>query len=532
MRTAPFAAVLALLAGSASAETRLHVLHVNDFHSRIEPVNRFDATCDAAADAAGECFGGAARLAAKVAELRAAAAAAGEPVLVLDAGDQYQGSLLYAVWKGAAEAEMMQAIGFDAMALGNHEFDDGPAGLTVLLDRVGFPVLAGNLDVSAEPLLAGRIADRVVLEPGGLRVGIVAALTPDTAEIASPGPNLRFTDPVASLAEDVAALQAGGVGIILALTHLGLARDLEVAAAVPGIDAIIGGHSHTYLSASDPARAGAYPLWADGPGGALVPVVQAGAHGRYLGHLVLTFDGDGTLLHAEGDTIPLDASVTPDQVIAARVAELVAPVEALKAEVVGEAEAAIDGSRELCRSAECPMGNLVAGAMLERVRGQGIEVAIMNGGGLRASIDEGPITRGEVLTVLPFQNTLATFRVSGAGLRAALENGVSRVEEGAGRFPQVAGLRFVWDPSAPPGARVRSVEVASAGGWAPLDDARLYGVVSNNFLRQGGDGYAMFRDAADAYDYGPGLEQVVVDHIAAMGGRVAPATDGRIARVE
>ncbi len=532
MRPMLTVAALGLLAGAAAAETRLHVLHINDFHSRLEPVNRFASTCDAAADAAGECFGGAARLAARVAALRAELAERGDPVLLLDAGDQYQGSLLYTVWKGAAEAGIMQAIGFDAMTLGNHEFDDGPEGLAVLLDRVSFPVLAGNVDVSAVPLLAGRVADRVVLERGGLRVGIVSALTPDTAEIASPGPQVRFADPATSLAEDVAALAAEGVGIILALTHLGLPHDLAVAAAVPGIDAIIGGHSHTWLSASDPGRAGAYPTWADGPGGALVPVVQAGAHGRYLGHLVLTFDDAGNLLHAAGDTIPLDAAVAPDPEIAARVAELAAPVEALRAEVVGEASATIDGSRELCRSAECPMGNLVAGAMLERVKRQGIEVALMNGGGLRASIDAGPITMGEVLTVLPFQNTLATFRVTGATLRAALENGVSQVEEGAGRFPQVAGLRFTWDPAAPPGARIRAIEVETGGVWAPLDEARLYGVVSNDFVRRGGDGYAMFREAADAYDYGPGLEQVVVDHIAAAGGRIAPLTDGRIARAE
>ena len=147
------------------------------------------------------------------------------------------------------------------------------------------------------------------------------------------------------------------------------------------------------------------------------------------------------------------------------------------AEVVGDATEFIEGDRSVCRAMECSMGNLVADAMLDRVADQGVQIAIANGGGLRASIDAGEITMGEVFTVLPFQNTLATFQLDGAGVMAALENGVSQVEEGAGRFPQVAGLRFTWDPSAEPGSRVTSVEVDMDGTWEPLDMEATYGVV-------------------------------------------------------
>ena len=141
------AAVLALFAGAAQAEYVLHVLHINDLHSRIEPINKFDSTCDDEARAAGECFGGVARLASKVRELREQIAAEGGNVILLDAGDQYQGSLFYTTYKGKDTVEFMNAIGFDAMALGNHEFDDGPEGARLLADGVNFPVVSGNLDL-------------------------------------------------------------------------------------------------------------------------------------------------------------------------------------------------------------------------------------------------------------------------------------------------------------------------------------------------------------------------------------------------
>ncbi|MCU0911019.1 MAG: 5'-nucleotidase/apyrase family protein [Rhodobacteraceae bacterium] len=526
------AAALALTAGAAQADYTLHILHINDLHSRIESISGSDSTCNAEDEAAGECFGGVARVYTKINELRDAIRAEGGNVIVLDAGDQFQGSLMYTTYKGEVEAEMMEKIGFDAMAVGNHEFDDGPEALGAFLDKVTFPVISGNIDVSASNVLAGKVQDHVVLEVGGEKIGIVSALATDTVETSSPGPTVVFADEIESIRADVAALEAEGVNKIIALTHVGLPADIRIAQAVTGLDAVVGGHSHTFLSASDPSRQGAYPTWASQEDGTLVPIVQAYAYSKYVGHLELTFNDDGTLAYAGGDTILLDASVEPNAEILARVAELAGPIEELKARPVGEAADEIDGARESCRAVECEMGNLVADAMLDRVKDQGIQIAIANGGGLRASIDAGTITMGEVLTVLPFQNTLATFQVTGQSVIDALENGVSQVEEGAGRFPQVAGLRYTWQASAEPGARVRAVEVKEGDAWVPIDPAKTYGVVSNNYVRNGGDGYGMFVDAANAYDYGPGLELVVADFIAAMGGTYTPYLDGRITRVE
>ncbi len=506
---------LALSTGAAMADYSLHIIHINDLHSRIEPISKYDGTCSAEDNDAGECFGGVARVATMINQLREELA--GENVIVLDAGDQYQGSLMYTTYKGDVEIEFMEQIGFDAMAVGNHEFDDGDEGLAKLADGVSFPIISGNIDVSSSNILAGKVEDHVILEVGGEKIGIVSALAVDTVETSSPSDAVIFSDEIENLQHDVDALTDMGVTKIIALNHVGVNKDMEIAAAVSGLDAVVGGHSHTKFSNTEEG-AMAYPTMVGG-----VPVVQAYAYSKYVGHLTLTFDDAGNVTSATGDTILLDASVAEDEAIKARVAELAGPIEEMKTRVVAETNAAIEGDRSVCRAMECEMGNLVADAMLDRVAAQGVQIAIQNGGGLRASIDAGEVTMGEVLTVLPFQNTLATFEVTGETFVAALENGVGQVEDGAGRFPQVAGVTFTVDLSKPAGERISDVMV---GGEA-IDLAATYGVVSNNYVRNGGDGYSMFESAMNAYDFGPDLADVTAEYLAEQGG-YTPYTDGRI----
>ncbi|KAJ55229.1 5'-nucleotidase [Actibacterium mucosum KCTC 23349] len=516
------AATLAVSAGVAAADYKLTILHTNDIHSRIESINKYDSTCGAEDETEGKCFGGVARIKTLIDAKRAEMA--GENLLVLDAGDPFQGSLFYTTYKGDAEAEFMQAIGYDAMAVGNHEFDDGPEGLDAFIDKVSFPVISGNLDLSSS-LLKGKVQNHVVLEVGGQKIGIISALATDTVDTSSPGPNVVFQDEIDSLSADVAALEAEGVDKIIALTHVGLPKDIEIAGAVPGLDLVIGGHSHTLLSNTSDRAAGPYPTMVGD-----VPVVQAYAYSKYVGEITLTFDDAGNVTSAVGEPILLDASITPDAAIAARVAEMGAPIEEMKQRVVANSGGLIDGDRGSCRAVECQMGNLVADAMLDRVADQGITIAIQNGGGLRASIDAGEVTMGEVLTVLPFQNTLSTFYVSGQTVIDALENGVSQVEEGKGRFPQVAGLKFTFDMSvAPLEGRVSDVQVVVDGDWKAIDPAATYGLVSNNYVRNGGDGYKMFIDAQNAYDFGPDLADVTAEYLA-ENGPYSPYTDGRITR--
>ena len=188
---------------------------------------------------------------------------------------------------------------------------------------------------------------------------------------------------------------------------------------------------------------------------------------------------------AAGDTRLLDASVPPDEAMLARIAELAGPIDELMGEKVAEVAADIDGSRETCRAVECPMGNLVAEAMLDRVAEQGVTIALQNGGGLRASIGGGAVTKGDVLTVLPFQNTLSTFNIPGAGIVAALENGVSQVEEGGRALPAGRGAEVHLGPRRrrrwPGGSS--EVQVREGDAWVPIEPAKIYSVVTNNFMR-------------------------------------------------
>ena len=518
---------LALNTGIAAADYTLNILHINDLHSRIEPINRFDSTCNAEDDAEGKCFGGIARVKTKIDERRASLAGTDQNVILLDAGDQFQGSLFYTTYKGDAAVEFMNQMDFDAMAVGNHEFDDGPEGLKKFLEKAEFPVISGNTLVGASTGIEGGLTPYIIKEIGGEKIGVVSVLATDTDETSSPGSDVLIIDEISYLQGAVAELAEQDVNKIILLSHVGLNRDKEIAAAVDGIDVIVGGHSHTLLSNVKDGAADVYPVMVENPSGQEVPIVQAYAYSKYLGEIRVTFDDDGNVLRANGEPHLLDASVTADAAFTARVAELGGPIEELKGKVVGASSDLIEGSREVCRAQECAMGNLVADAMLDRTKDQGVRFAIQNGGGLRASIDAGEVTMGEVLTVLPFQNTLATFSVAGSDVVAALENGVSRLEDGAGRFPQVSGLKYTFDKDAEPGSRISNVMIAEGDGFVALDEGATYLAATNNYMRNGGDGYAMFSEAEDAYDFGPGLEQVVADYIAANN-PYTPYVDGRI----
>ncbi|EEE46947.2 bifunctional metallophosphatase/5'-nucleotidase [Roseibium alexandrii] len=511
------AAVLSLttaLSTAAFADYSLTILHTNDVHSRIESINKYDSTCDAESESEGKCFGGVARIKSMVDERRDALSDEGKNFVVVDAGDQFQGSLFYTTYKGAAAADFMNGIGYDVMAVGNHEFDDGPSALAAFLDKVEFPVISGNLDLENEPLLKDRIPGTLVLERGGEKIGFVSSLAEDTVETSSPGAGVKFQNSIESLKAQVAELEAAGVNKIIALTHEGLSMDAKIAAAVPGIDVIVGGHSHTLLSNTQDRASGPYPVMVKNQDGQDVPIVQAYAYSKFLGDFVVTWDDEGNVIKAEGEPILLDASVEPDAEFIARIEELAQPLDEIRNEVVAEATAAIGGERSVCRAEVCEMGVLVTEAMLDRVKDQGVQIAIQNGGGLRASIDAGEVTMGEVLTVLPFQNTLATFQLKGADVVSALENGSSQIEEGAGRFAQVAGLKYTIDKSQPAGQRISDVMVLENDAFAPIDPEKVYGIVSNNYMRGGGDGYAIFEsNGMNAYDFGPDLADVVAAYL-------------------
>lgn len=497
-RSLPLLALPAVRPAQAQAAARIALLHMNDFHSRHLPIANNSAACREGA----ACYGGSARLAAAVADGRRAAAADGRAAVLLDGGDQFMGSLFFTHHQGLAEAAVQRALGTAAMALGNHEFDRGPEVLAGYAAAVPFPLLSANLDASDEPLLAARITPSMELRLGGARLVVIGLTTPQTANISSPGPTLRFTDPAEAAARHIAEAKRQGPCTVVLLSHLGLPADRWLAANVPGIDVILGGHSHTLLANGLANAAGPHPTQVAG-----VRIVQAGAHGRYLGRLDLDLDADGRVLRHGGEVGELTADLAEDPAVAGLVAGLAAPLEELRRRPVARLDRPLDIRG--CGNAPCELGGLIAEAM--RRSYPDAQIGWMNAGGIRAGLPGGSLSWGDVLTTLPFQNSVARMVVRGHTLAAALEHGVSRLPAPAGLYPQLTGLRFALVAEAPAGARVRDIEVRQGDAWVPLEPERAYVVATNSFLRSGRDGYAMFRDQAlEAYDQGPGEEDALV----------------------
>jgi len=474
---------------------RLTVLHMNDFHSRHEAVDGRALTCSAERP---DCFGGSARLASAIRAQRAAAEADGRTVLLLDAGDQFQGSLFFTAHRGMAELAVMHEIGTDAMAAGNHEFDLGPGVLGAFVDAAHFPVLSANVDASAEPVLAGRLQPYAILERAGLRIGLIGLTTEQTEVSSSPGPHVRFNDPGPALAAAAAGARAEGAVLLLLLSHLGVFADGTMDA--PGIAAIIGGHTHTLLSNVEAGALGPHPVHAGS--GALV--VQAGAYGRYLGRLELDVGADGTVLAFGGECRHVGLNLPEDPAVAAVVARYAETLREVRGRPVATLMEALDING--CRVGPCRFGEIVADALLSAAHGA--DLAVMNAGGIRTGLRSGTVTLGDVLDALPFGNTLATLTLTGADVRVALEQGL---QPGRGAFPQVAGIHMVFDLSRPAGDRITALEMRGPdGGWTPVEPPRRYLVATNNFLRGGDDGYTVLRDrAVDAYDTGPGVAEIV-----------------------
>jgi 5'-nucleotidase len=261
-----------------------------------------------------------------------------------------------------------------------------------------------------------------------------------------------------------------------------------------------------------------------------VLVVQSSEGNEYLGQLNVVFDANGVLTDWSGDNIYLDESIAPDPEVEALVAEIVAAQAGV---VLGETDVYLVGG-DPCREGECLLGNLITDA----IRNDSfVDIAVYNSGGIRADIDEGEITEGEIIAVLPFGNVVSTMELTGVDVLAMLEHGVSlggdATVRGSGRFLQVSGLRYTWDPTLPVGNRVVSVEVMNADGeFMPLDPSEIYSVATNDFIRSGGDDFVMLAEnAIDPFDFGATVDFVVAEYIR-TNTPVAVELEGRITRID
>ncbi len=492
----------------------LRILHTNDHHSHLEAVKVDDKT-----------FGGIAQRKTLIDQARKQTPGA----LLLDAGDVFQGSAFFTQFNGKADLYFYNQLKYDAQAVGNHEFDKGQQVLAEYVAEASFPVLSANLVIDPSSPLSGKVKRWTVKQAGNEKIGIFGLTSEETPTMASVGPGVEFVSATESAAQAVAELNAQGVNKVIALTHLGFDADRQLAREVAGIDVIVGGHSHTPLG-PQPAAKDPYPVVEDGPDGAKVVVVTDWEWGKWLGDLKVGFDAAGRVTSWQGKPIPVDATVAADPAFDAKLKEYAASLDKARKTVIGKSLVALDGSRDAIRSRETNLGNLVADAMLEKTRSAGAQIAIMNGGGIRTGIPAGDMNLGQVQDVLPFGNTLAWTDLTGVQILAALENGVSQVESGAGRFPQVAGMRFSWNPAAPPGQRIVNMEVLQDGGYVSMNLAGTYRVVTNDFMIGGGDGYSALATGLNAQTTGDTLADALVDLVKARS-PLEVGVEGRIIRL-
>ena len=471
---------------------RLTILHMNDFHSRHGAVDSRALSCKPTPEP--DCYGSSPRLATAIKEQRRAAEADGRTVLLLDAGDQFQGSLFYTAHHGMAELAVQHALGTEAMALGNHEFDNGPANLARYIAAARFPVLSANIDASADPYLAPHLKPWTMLQKDGLPIAVIGLTTLETLTSSSPGPHVLFNPPLPALEKSVLEAKAAGARLIILLSHLGLSIDKTI--ATQGLAVIIGGHSHSLLSNDEPGALGPYPTTTQGP-----LIVQAQAYGRYLGRLDLDLATDGAILAYAGACRHVGQDLAEDPEVAVIVATYAAPLLALRDRRVTTLANPMDVTT--CRIAPCPFGQFLAATL--RGADHGAEIGLINAGGLRVGLPAGPITLGQIMDTVPFGNTLATLLLPGADLEALVRHGLAMT--GRGAYAQWAGLRL---------SPLGEIETEQPDrSWLPLDPTRLYHLATNNFLRSGGDGYTQLRDhAQNPYDTGPGLADLLAEALA------------------
>ncbi|XP_064605250.1 snake venom 5'-nucleotidase-like [Liolophura sinensis] len=480
----------------------LTIVHTNDVHARFEEANAEGGKCKNESKVAGLCFGGVARRLTKIRELNNT----NQNMILIDAGDQYQGTLWFNVFKGHAAAHFMNRLGYQAMAIGNHEFDLGVAGVRPILTNTTFPVLSSNIDASKEPSIDGLFQKSTVLTVAGEKIGIIGYTTPDTPTISNTG-KLIFRDEVETIQPIINEMKTQGINKIIALGHSGYARDQELARQLTDVDIIVGGHSHTFLYTGTPPTddevIGPYPTIVEKSNGEKVLIVQDFFFGKFLGFLKVQFTDDGKVESWEGDPILLNASIPEDPTILQEMQYYKEQVMNISRQTIGASSVYLEGRRTVCRLEECNLGNLIADSMVWKMsqlpapNGTWIKssIALMNSGGIRTSIEKGAVSMEDILTVMPFQNYIDVINVTGKVLLKALEHAVAKYDHNSprGEFLQVAGLQIVYDLKKPSGKRLVNVRVlcqrCDLPHYQPVNVNERYSIVLPTFTADGGDGF-------------------------------------------
>jgi len=439
--------VAGLVAGTAQAETvRITFLGVGDMYQFDEGYARVNAVA-------------------------LAERAANPNTLYLMDGDMLSPSLLSGFDQGQNTIDLTNLVPFDLAVPGNHEFDFGPENFFEKMAASNYPWAAINItnaDGSAIPGLGGVMMRDVA----GVRVALIPVAQDTSPEVASTG-DLVFLPTVETAIAAARAARADGADLVVGVVQTNMSNDRALIASHT-FDLILSGDDHQYATAYDGVTA----------------YVETSMDGRYLSPVDLTVEigennGRRTIHWTPSFRFIDTSTVEPDPATQAMVDEFSAQLDASLNVEIGVTAGPLDSRRNVVRTEESAVGNLIADAMRAAT---GAEIAITNGGGIRAdrTYDAGTmLTRRDILSELPFGNVTVVTEIPGSQILAALENGVGQRENGAGRFPQVSGMTFTVDPTADAGARVSDVMI----GGEPMDLDRVYSVATNDYMLAGGDGY-------------------------------------------
>ncbi|HEX6717555.1 MAG TPA: 5'-nucleotidase C-terminal domain-containing protein [Pyrinomonadaceae bacterium] len=493
--------VTALLSIAAQQKTDCNVkvtlLQVNDVY-QFAPVDRGTK-------------GGLARLL----TLRKKAQQENPNTLFLLAGDTISPSVESITYKGAQMIDAWNAIGLDYSTFGNHEFDFGPDVLKERMKQSKFGWIAANVIDKTTGKPFGGAQPFVIREFGGVKIGIFGLTLPETKITSSPGENVEFRNSCDTAKAMVSELRAQGVKVIVALTHLSMGEDKEVARCA-NVNLIVGGHEHTLLQ----SHAG------------VAPIFKMTADAREMGQIDLNISKtSGELESIDWKIVPVGPETANEAPEFTSVTDKYADLLTQLAKGVGQTSVPLDARSAENRTQETNVGNFVADSFRKATNA---DVALLNGGSIRADelIQPGPLTVRDVLGILPFKNKLIKIQITGATLRAALEHGVARSAEDAepGRFPQVSGIQFSFDASKPAGNRIIDVKV----NGQPLVYTKKYTLVTTTFVAlKGGDGYTVFKDAPIilAPERAPTDSEALQNAISAVAA-IGPTVEGRIKRLD
>lgn len=432
-------------------------------------------------------------------------------------GDTLSPSVETRTYKGAQMIDAWNAVGLDYSVLGNHEFDIKTAELLARMKESKFQWLGANVIDTKTNKIFADMPPYIIREIGGVKIGLIGFLLPETKETSSMEESLIVKDFCETAREFVPKMRAAGANAIVGLTHLSMTQDKELARCA-SFDLILGGHEHTLLQSSSNGT----------------PIFKMTADARELGKFNLDFDAKTKRLESmDWEIIPVT-----DQIAEAEefkpVFEKYKDLLMKLAEPVGATSETLDALSYSNRNHETNIGNFIADAYRKAV---GADVALVNGGSIRADLTYNPgvLTKRDVLSMLPFNNPIVKIEISGKTLREALEHGVARSaaneDNEPGRFPQISGMTFKFDTTKPAGSRITEILV----GGKPLDENKIYTLATSDFLvSRGGDGYVMFKDAkilvgaADAPKDSDVFEKAIKD---APNQTIAPKLEGRIVKI-